>query len=87
MNLIAEEDEHESLPEGIESFNHETEEFSLKPNVIKNFSIAFELAVEAGTFIKIKPLSLVRSLDETSIFICEKGKFRSVKVKIENAPT
>ena len=77
VNLLAEDDDHHSV--------HETEEFSLEPNVIKNFSIAYEPAVEVGSFMKIKLTSLVRSLNVTSIFIFEKGKFRSVIVKIENS--
>lgn len=85
LNIHAEEDEHEKLPEGILSFNYETEEFSLKPNVLKNFSISYAPMNKVGLLIKVTPSSLVRSLDETSIFVHQKGKFRSVIVKVQNS--
>lgn len=79
-----EEEGHEEaeLPAGIVSFHDEEAEFTLRPNVIKNFGIeSEEIRVENG-FIKIPPASIVKSLDAAKIYIRKNETFKAVDIKI-----
>lgn len=79
------EDDHhgeQKLPGGVTFFDDEAGEFSLKEKVIKNFGIETQAPVRSGAFVELPERSIVRSLKETSIFIFENGKFKSIPVKV-----
>jgi hypothetical protein len=81
----AHEDEHEEkveLPSGILSFNDEKGEFTLKPNVIRNFGIKSQVYVPSMGVVKIPLSALVRSLQVTSIYLEKNSVFKAVNVVI-----
>ena len=78
-------DEHEEeneLPAGITFFKDETGEFSLRPNVLKNFGIAFTPIIKDKSGFKVPSESIVSSLKVTSVFIFYNNMFRNLKVKV-----
>lgn len=74
--------EEQKLPGGVTSFEDETGEFSLKEKVIQNFGIEIQAPVKSGGYFEVPERAIVRSLKDTSVFIFESGKFKSVPVKV-----
>lgn len=79
-----EEEGHEEaeLPAGILSFHDEEAEFTLRPNVIKNFGIEAEIITVENGFIRIPSLSVVKSLDSAKIYTKKNDTFKAVEIKI-----
>ena len=77
-------DDHDELklPSGVTSFEDESGEFSLKPNVIKNFGISHSALTKKDNSIKVPADAVVRSLSDTTIFTFRNGRFRSIKVTV-----
>jgi hypothetical protein len=78
------EEEGGELPAGVVSFHDDEVEFELKPNVLINFNIASTSTNFSGDTVKIPESALVRSLNETTIFIRKGNVFQSVPVKVLN---
>lgn len=81
------EDDHEEqkLPGGVTFFEDESGEFSLKEKVIQNFGIVLGAPVKTGNSIELPEEAIVRSLKETSIFVQNGDRFKSIPVKILNS--
>lgn len=74
--------EEQELPSGITYFNDEQGEFSLKPNVIKNFGIETSNVSLSGNTFQVPESAIVRSLLKTSVFLFKDDKFKDVEVKV-----
>lgn len=74
--------EEQELPSGITYFNDEKGEFSLKPQVIKNFGIETSNVSSSGNTFQVPETAIVRSLLKTSVFLFKDDKFRDVEVKV-----
>ena len=78
-------DDHEEsveLPAGVVSFHDEEAEFTLRPNVVKNFEISSAKVQMTNGVLTLPESAVVRSLSKTTIFERKDNTFRSVPVKV-----
>lgn len=74
--------EGSSLPSGVLTFDDKMREFSVKPNVVKNFGISSNKINSSGGLWTVSKESIVYSLDKTTIFQRKVNTFKIITVKV-----